>query len=225
LKFIQTGLELLIGFAALFAFTKLLGKAHFSQLTPFDFISALILGELLGNAVYDPDVNIGMVLYAIGIWGLLIWSIIMVTQKWAAFRKPLEGEPTVVIRRGELQYNALKGNRMDLNQLQTLLRQKGYFSMSQVDYAILETNGMLSVLPKSGEDVPTRSDFNFPDRKLPLPVSLILDGRLMTDNLKEAGVDENWLKTHLGNKGFSRYEDIFFAEWNGPGDLYIATYK
>jgi uncharacterized membrane protein YcaP (DUF421 family) len=216
---------LLIGFAALFAFTKMLGKAHFSQLTPFDFISALILGELLGNAVYDPDVDIWMVLFATSIWGLLIWSIIMATQKWSKLREPLEGEPTVVIRGGRLQFKALQKNRLDLNQLQTLLRQKGFFSMSQVEYAILETNGMLSVLPKPSEGTPTRAEFKLPDRPPPLPVSLILDGELIKDNLSEAGVDEAWLKLRLDQEGLSRYEDVFFAEWYGPEHLYVATYK
>ncbi|MCI3919691.1 DUF421 domain-containing protein [Paenibacillus sp. TRM 82003] len=224
-EYVQTGTELLIGFIALFLYTKVLGKAHFSKLTPFDFISALILGELLGNAVYDPDVTIREVLYAIGIWGLLLWSIVMLTQRFGGLRKSLEGEPTVLIRRGELQFKALQDNRLDLNQLQTLLRQKGFFSMKQVEYAILETNGMLSVMPKWPDAPPTRQDLDLPARTNKLPVSLILDGYLVRDNLKEAGVDEGWLKKRLAAQGFYRYEDVFFAEWNDYDDLYIASYS
>jgi uncharacterized membrane protein YcaP (DUF421 family) len=223
-EYLQTGIELLVGFAALFAFTKLLGKAHFSQLTPFDFISALILGELLGNAVYDKEVDIWRILFSTAFWGLLIWSIGLITQKWARWRKPLEGEPSVVIRKGKLEYEALKRNGLDLNQLQTLLRQKGIFSMSQVDYAILETNGMMSVLSKFKDDVPTRNDLGLPEKPNALPVALILDGQLIKDNLSEAGVDEAWLKKQLNGHHLHRYEDVFFAEWN-DNDLYVAPYK
>jgi uncharacterized membrane protein YcaP (DUF421 family) len=224
LEYATTGIELLVGFFALFLFTKVLGKAHFSQLTPFDFISALILGELLGNAVYDPEVNLGRVLFATVIWGALMWSIIMITQKWSRARKQLEGEPSIVVRRGLVQYEAMKRNRIDLNQLQTLLRQQGYFSMQEINYAILETNGMVSVLPKPKFDMPTRGELGLPDRSSRLPMSLILDGKLIEDNMREAEVDEAWLKTELAKHQLTDYNQVFFAEWNG-GELYVAPYK
>ena len=140
--------ELVVGFAALFFYMKILGKAHFSKLTPFDFVSVLMLGELLGNAVYDKHVHIGHVLYATALWGGLIWIIVTITTKYNASRKPLEGEPTVIIRNGKLLYEGMKSCRLDLNELQTLLRQSGYFSMDFVEFAVLETNGSLSVMPK-----------------------------------------------------------------------------
>ncbi|HZG77097.1 MAG TPA: DUF421 domain-containing protein [Paenibacillus sp.] len=217
--------ELVIGFAALFLYTKLLGKAHFSKLTPFDFISALTLGELLGNAIYDEHVHIGHVLYATAIWGALIYSIVWATQKWTRVRKPLEGEPTIIIRKGKLEYEAMKRCKLDLNELQTMLRQMEYFSMEWVEYAILETNGALSVMPKAKYDVPVRYELGLKDHQIALPVSLILDGELIRDNLKEAGVDEAWLQHKLAEQGITRYVDVFFAEWNGSGSLYVALYE
>jgi len=220
----RIALELLVGFVALFLYTKLLGKAHFSQLTPFDFISVLVLGELLGNAVYDREAHIGHVLFSTGLWGLLILSIVMITQKRNGSRKFLEGEPSVVIRNGILDYEAMKRCRLDLNELQTMLRQKNMFSMAWVEYAIMETNGALSVLPKSKYDSPVRYEFGLPERQTTLPVSLILDGQLMRDNLPEAGVDEAWLRERLAARGIARVEDVFFAEWNGDEHLYVCCY-
>jgi len=218
-------IELVIGFVALFLYTKILGKAHFSKLTPFDFISALTLGELLGNAIYDKGIHSGHVLFATTLWGVLIWSIVWMTQKWNSVRKPLEGEPTIIIRGGKLDYLAMKRCKLDLNELQTMLRQQQYFSMDTVEYAILETNGALSVMPKSKYDIPVRHELGLANKNSPLPVSLILDGKLIRDNLHEAGVDEPWLQSQLKHQGLSRYEDVFYAEWNGSDKLYIALYN
>ncbi len=223
-EYLLIAVELVIGFMALFLYTKLLGKAHFSKLTPFDFISALTLGELLGNAIYDEHVHIGHVLFATTLWGALIYSIVWMTQKWTRVRKPLEGEPTIIIRRGKLQYDAMKRCKLDLNELQTMLRQKQYFSMDWVEYAILETNGALSVMPKAKYDTPEHYELALPNRSKALPVSLVLDGELIRDNLEEAGVDEAWLRSKLAEQGISKYEDVFFAEWNGTEDLYVSLY-
>ncbi|TLS50336.1 DUF421 domain-containing protein [Paenibacillus antri] len=217
-------LELVIGFAALFLYTKILGKAHFSKLTPFDFVSALTLGELLGNAIYDDRIHTGHVLFATTLWGLLIWTIVWMTQKWNRIRKPLEGEPTIIIRKGNLDFDAMKRCKLDLNELQTMLRQQQFFSMEWVEYAILETNGALSVMPKPKYGTPDRSDFGLPIRSSVLPVSLILDGELIRDNLKEAGVDEAWLKEQLKKQGIGKYVDVFYAEWNESDSLYVALY-
>ncbi|WP_309123057.1 DUF421 domain-containing protein [Paenibacillus sp.] len=217
-------IELVIGFVALFLYTKILGKAHFSKLTPFDFVSALTLGELLGNAIYDKHIHVGHVLFATTLWGLLIWTIVWMTQKWNRIRKPLEGEPTIIIRKGKLEYDAMKRCKLDLNELQTMLRQQQYFSMEWVEYAILETNGALSVMPKSKYGNPDRYEFGLPDRTAVLPVSLILDGELIRDNLKEAGVDEAWLQEQLKKQGIAKYTDVFFAEWNDIDSLYVALY-
>ena len=217
--------ELVIGFGALFLYMRILGKAHFSKLTPFDFVSVLMLGELLGNAVYDKHVHIGHVLYATALWGSLIWLIVTITTKFNASRKPMEGEPTVIIRNGKLLYEAMKTCRLDLNELQTMLRQTGYFSMDFVEFAVLETNGNLSVMPKSRYDKPTRTELGLPERQVAMPVSLILDGEVIRDNFKEAGVDEAWLRERLSERGIASYDEVFFAEWHGDDALYVATYN
>ena len=87
-------------------------------MTPFDFISALILGELVGNAVYDHDTKLREILFAVLVWGLIIYIIELVTQKFKSTRKLLEGEPSIVIHKGNINYDSLKKNKMDMNQLQ-----------------------------------------------------------------------------------------------------------
>ncbi|WP_090236687.1 DUF421 domain-containing protein [Fictibacillus solisalsi] len=214
-------IEMVVGFFALFFLTKVLGKTQLSQLTPFDFISALILGELVGNAMYDPDVHIWMILFAISVWGILMYSLEILTQKSMKFRKILEGSPSIVIRKGTMDRKQMSKNKIDINQLQNLIRQKGYFSLREIEYAILETNGSISVLPKSDNQPVTRQDLKLQQQATTLPVTLIMDGTILYDNLSTAGVDEDWLIKQLKKKNFHSAKEIFYAEWKNGEDLFV----
>ncbi|KAA6451915.1 DUF421 domain-containing protein [Bacillus swezeyi] len=225
MDYIHLVVELTVGFAALFLMTKILGKTQFAQITPFDFISALILGEMVGNAIFDEEVTIWKILFAIIVWGILIYSIEVLSQKVQATRGFLEGRPSLIINKGKIDYNALKKNKLDLNQLQTLAREKGCFSLNEIDFAILETDGTLSVLPKHQYGMTTKQDLNIPYKPVQLPVSLILDGQLEKDNLHEAGFDELWLQNQLSSQNINQYSDVLYAEWRGDeGQLYITKY-
>lgn len=214
-------IEMVVGFFALFFLTKILGKTQLSQLTPFDFISALILGELVGNAMYDPDVHIWMILFAISVWGILMYSLEILTQKSMKFRKILEGSPSIVIRNGTMDRKQMKKNKIDINQLQNLIRQKGYFSIREIDYAILETNGSISVLPKSDNQPVTRRDLKLSQEETTLPVTLIMDGTILTDNLPTAGVNEEWLLKQLKQRNIHSAKEVFYAEWKKDEGLFV----
>lgn len=216
--------ELFMGFFALFIFTKVIGKSQFSQITPFDFISALILGELIGNAIYDQEVNMLDILIATTFWGFLVFAAVFVTQKKKSLRKLLEGEPSIIVYKGKFSHRALKKNHIDLNQALMLIRQKGYFSIQEIEYAILETNGMVSVLPKAQYDTPTRQDLNVQTREATLATTLILDGEVLWDNLALAGLNEDWLHKELKKQHVDHYKDIFFAEYIPGQPLFINLY-
>lgn len=223
--YLMSASELIFGFFILFAVTKSLGKTQFSQLTPFDFISALVLGELVGNAVYDHETKITEIFFAVVLWGVLIYVTEFVTQKVKKTRKVLEGEPNIVVHKGEIKYEALKKSKLDINQLQSLVRQQGYFALQDIEYAILETNGMVSVLPKPENDTPKMSDLNLPTQPAHLPITLILDGEVLYNNLKEVGFDENWLKKQLSKQGVSEFKEVLYAEWREDSPLYINKYE
>nr|MDH3082842.1 DUF421 domain-containing protein [Bacillus subtilis] len=158
-NYLSVAVELVCGLGILFIILKLLGKTQFSQITPFDFISALILGELVGNALYDHEIKIKEIIFASPLWGVLIYIIEFITQKMKSSRKFLEGEPNIVIRKGELQYKVLKKNKMDINQLQKPIEASWELFDSRSRICDFETNGMVSVLPKSDFDKPTNKDF------------------------------------------------------------------
>jgi uncharacterized membrane protein YcaP (DUF421 family) len=222
--YLSITVELFFGFAVLFILMKLLGKVQFSQITPFDFISALILGELLGNAVYDHEVKLGEIIFATTFWGLLIFSMEKITQKYIRSRAIFEGKPSIIVHKGIIDYQELKKNHLDINQLQSLTRQEGYFSLQEVEYAILETNGKVSVLPKAEFDVPKKPDLNVPLKPTHLPVTLIIDGKIISGNLQELGLDENWLKNQLEASNISDTSEVLFAEWIEGKPLHIMEY-
>lgn len=224
MEFVRIAMDLFFGFIALFVLTKVLGKNQISQITTFDFISAIVVGELIGNALYDNKIGIIKILFAVIFWGILMFMTEMITQKFKRTRAMLEGMPSIVIHQGKINYQELKKNHLDINQLQQLLRKKDAFSVREVEYAILETDGTVSVLKKSKYEKPTREDHKLSEPLVSLPITLISDGEVLWDNLKECDFNENWLKGEIEAFGFSKYEDVLFAEWKEGEGIIVQTY-
>ncbi|MFC0271897.1 DUF421 domain-containing protein [Metabacillus herbersteinensis] len=223
MDYAQMVLELIIGFIGLFIVAKILGKTQITQITTFDFISALVLGEFVGNAVFDDEVGISRILFAITIWGALIYLLETITQKWNLSRGFLEGRPSIIIHHGKISKEQLKKNKLDINQLQHLVRSKGVFSLREVEYAVLETDGTISVLRKSTYDVPTNQDLNLQPTEVHIPITFISDGVVISANLKQAGFDDGWLRKELHKKNIDRIEDVLYAEWLEGQGLHVQA--
>ncbi|MBN8199166.1 DUF421 domain-containing protein [Bacillus sp. NTK034] len=215
---------LVIGYIFLFIMAKLLGKTQITQITPFDFISAIVLGELVGNALYDQETGIPEIFFAVAVWGILIYATEILTQKFKRARKLLEGEPSIVIKKGKIVYEELKKNHLDINQLQHLLRSKDVFSIRECEYAILETDGTVSALKKPLYSTPTLQDLNLPINMIELPVTLILDGEVIWDNLKSINWDEAKLINEIKNNGANNVKGVLYAEWKKGEALHVQTY-
>jgi uncharacterized membrane protein YcaP (DUF421 family) len=218
---LSIAIELIIGFVSLLLMTKLLGKMTLVQITPFDFISALVLGDLLGNAVYDQNSGVGTILFTIGVWGALIYISELITQKFRASRGFLEGKPSIVIYDGHLDRDEMKKNKLDLNQLQNLLRQKNTFSIREVAYAFLETDGTISVLKKPEYAPPTLSNLRIHEKPPCIPLTFISDGQVDWDTIKKAGFDENWLNESLHHYQIKDYKEVFYFEWKQDEGVFI----
>jgi uncharacterized membrane protein YcaP (DUF421 family) len=224
MEFSKIAAELVIGYIALLITTKIVGKTQITQITAFDFISALVLGELVGNALYDGKIGISRILFAVALWGALIYVTELITQKKKRLRAYLEGKPTIIIANGKILRKKMKQNKLDINQLQHLLRAKGAFSIREVEYAILETDGTVSVLKKSPYELPTRQDHQMPEQLVTLPVTLIIDGEVIWDNLKEFGFSEEWLKGQIQSFGAKEYKDVLYAEWQEGKGMHVQTF-
>lgn len=145
-------------------------------------------------------------------------------MKYAWTRGFFIGYPSILIRQGQLIYSQLQRNKIDINQLQALLRKKDIFSIREVEYALLEADGSLTVLKKSEYTNPNRSDLNIPAKAANLPVSLIVDGKVAWDNLLQAGYDEEWLNQQLLAWSVQSPNQVSFAEWIEGKGMYIAKY-
>lgn len=224
IKVIYLTTELIIGFFLLFIIVKFVGKKIINQITPFTFIAAIVLGELLGNALYDHEIGVLYIIYSMALWGGLLFLVEYLGQKYLAFRGIFEGKPSVLIKNGIVDREELKKNRMNINQLQSLLRQSETFSIREVAFCYLESNGSISILKKTKYQKTTQEDFNMPIKSVYVPVTLIRDGEVLWDELIDLGFNESWLKKQLKSQGISDNKDIFVAEWLEDDGLFIQTY-
>lgn len=214
-------IELIIGFFLLFVLVKVVGRKIINQFTPFTFIAAIVLGELLGNALYDPKIGVGYIVYSMSLWGLLLFVVEYVGQKSLFFRGLFEDKPIALIKNGNVDREALKKSRMTINQLQSILRQSETFSVREVAFCYLETNGSLSILKKPKYQKTTLGDFNLPGEPAYVPVTLIRDGKVLWNEVQDLGFDESWLKNQLLSQNVTDYSEVFLAEWLEGDGIFV----
>lgn len=215
-------LKVFIGFISLYLILLITGRTSISQLTPFHFVFILMLDDFLGHVIYENNVSILKYLYAVGLWTLLMIILEFITMKYIKIRFVLLGKPFFLIRNGRLDRNAVKKSRLDVNQVLSLLRQQRVFSVREVEFAILEPNGQLSVALKSKYENVKKEDLNLAEKKIDLPKTLIIDGKVIWKTLHENGLDEQWLNNELKSNGFTDVQNIFHAEWQVNEGLYIS---
>lgn len=212
------------GLISLLIVIRLVGKKELSQVTPFDFVYLLVLGGFLEEGMYDKNVTIFHIAYTIFLWGLLIYMIEKVTVKSEWFRKLLKGECTDIISNGKVNVKALEKNKMEMEQLRILLRNQGYFSVTEIEHATLETNGTLSILPKvKGAAVTVNMlDLNPPENE---PTYLFVDeGEIKEKEVKKAGKTKEWLLAQLNKQGIEDPSVIYYGEWSETRGFYFIYY-
>jgi len=225
MNFLHLTYELIGGFFLLFILVKVVGRKIITQVTPFTFITAIVLGEVLGNALYDPKTDFLDIAYAMGIWASLLIIVEYIGQKSLLFRGLFEGKPAELIRNGVVNREALRKNRMNLNQLQSLLRQSETFSIREVAYCYLEPSGAISILKKTPYQKTTLEDFNLPNKPVHVPVTLIRDGKVLWDEIHDLGFDETWLLKQLRPHQVKAYKQVFLAEWLEGDGLHVQKLK
>ena len=196
LAFIRT----LILYGVLILVVRLLGKRQIGQMEPSEFVVALIAADLAAVPMQDGGISLlsGLIPIITILGAELIISALSLKSIW--FRKVLSGTPVVLIENGNILQKNLRQNRLTIDELINHLRQKDILDIQSVQYAILETNGNLSVFPYPNERPATAKEAGIPVKDQWYPVTLISDGKLLRDNLKVAGKDEAWLNRILKKK-------------------------
>ncbi|MEM5593098.1 DUF421 domain-containing protein [Niallia circulans] len=215
-------IKVIVGFATLFFIIIITGRTSIYQLTPFHLVFVLVLGDLLGNTIYQDKIGIFHFLYAIGLWTVLMLGIEFMTLKSKSTRSLLLGNPNIIIRDGVMDRKLLTKNKLDVNQVLSILRQNNVFSVREVKYGILEANGQISLLLKSKYQKPDKQDLNLPESPVDLPTSLIIDGEIIWDNLHELGFDQQWLDNQLTTNGFDNVKRILYADWRESEGIHVS---
>ena len=202
---------------------RLMGKRQVGELEPSELVLSLIIADLA--AVPMQDFGIPLLAGIIPILTLLALTMMLsvLTMKCVAFRTLLCGRPSVIIRRGTIDQGEMRRNRLTVDELLEELRAQGYASPAGVAYAILETNGQLSVLPWQREQPPVRGELGVEAGEPGLPLVLISDGRLLPQNLSACGCSGAWLQRQLQRRGLQGPEQVFLMTVDETGEVYLAA--
>jgi uncharacterized membrane protein YcaP (DUF421 family) len=200
---------------------RMMGKRQLGEMSPSELVIAIVISELV--AIPMQDLNSPLVNGIIPILTLLSLEILMsvFSLKSPRFRRVLSGQPCILIERGKLLQPSLKRTRITLQELTEELRQQGYTDISTVQYAIIESNGRLSVLPFPAHAPVTAQDMNVVPPEMGLPLPLISDGAVVSENLTLRGVTRAWVNDRLKEQGLA-LSDVFLLAADESLSLYWA---
>lgn len=215
----------IIGYFSILIFTKILGKQQISQLTFFDYVLGITIGSMAATLTTDLSSRAWPHWIGLITWALLGYLFQIFTVKWRFVSKMITGDPKIVIVDGLILENTLKGMNYTAYDLVQLLRNKDVFDLKEVEYAILEPNGQLSVLKKSEYKNLTPKDMKIKTQPSKLSLDVIYDGIIIEENLKRLNKERKWLLGQLKVQGIQDISEVFFATLDTNGSLYIDKYK
>jgi uncharacterized membrane protein YcaP (DUF421 family) len=198
---------------------RLMGKREIGQMQPFELVIAIMIADLASVPMADTGIPIFNGI--IPILTLLLFQLLIsiINLKSVKLRAILCGKPRILIYRGRIDEKALQKEKITINELQERLRQTNIFSLGDVEYAILETNGQISVIQKPERRNTIPEDFNITPEYEGIPYDLVVDGKIMYKNLKQIGKDEIWLNKEV-KKFKIKPEDALIVTFNGKGQIF-----
>ena len=215
-------LTALLSVTALFITTKIMGHKQVAQLDFFDYVSGITIGSIgaeLATELEEPYKP----LIALCVWGGISIILNMLAHKLPKTRKYINGTPTILLNEGKLYRKNLKKAKLDLSEFMLLCREEGYFDLEEIQTAIFEHNGKLSILPKAANRPATPEDLKTTAKATHIGVEIIMDGRVMGENLSRIGHDEKWLKEQLKLQGYTEVKDILLAIYR-PEEKKLTLY-
>lgn len=201
----------LTSIVVLFLMSKVMGRKQVSELNLFDYIIGISIGSIAAEMTLNDDIDFFEGVFAILIYAIISYLITMLTIKSIRARRLITGGPTVLIQNGKILYKNLKKSKLDVNDLLQEARTDGYFDLSQVEYALMEPNGKVSFLLKSKYQPATKKDLKIKSPYEGLCANVIIDGKVMKNNLKELGKEEDWLMTRLKNNHYDNIDNLILV--------------
>ncbi|MNI37751.1 hypothetical protein D3C73_918630 [compost metagenome] len=214
-----------LAFATLMIIARVMGKPTISQMTYHDFVASITLGAIAANMAFNDKISIWQLLTAMLTFSGIAYLLMVLSLKNRKLRKWVSGKPTVLIQEGKILENNMKKLKITLDMLNQELREKNIYNIKEVQYAVLELNGKISVLQTPDSMPATRKDLHLnPRSKQSFPIELIMDGSIIVDNLKQNDMTKEWLISQVDKKGLS-IENVNYAVISSDGSIYFDEYQ
>lgn len=212
-------------FAILLLIARVLGKQTISNMTFHDFASGITMGAIAANLAFNEKIQTSYFVFSLAVFTVTSYVVSKLALKSHTARKWISGAPTVLIDRGKILEHNMKKIKYTMDSLNQSLREKDIFNISEVEYAILENNGKLSVQRKDQYQHVTKKDLHLQTKSMStFPIELIMDGKVIEKNLSENDISMEWLVTKIAEKG-KELADVFYAVKATNGQIVFDFYK
>lgn len=202
----------------LFIIAKFMGHKQLAQLDFFDYINGITIGSIAAEMATDLEAP-WKPFFAMIIYGVVSIILSLITNKVARARKFINGTPTIVMDNGRLYRKNMKKAKLDLSEFMVLCRQEGFFNLNEIQTAVFEHNGRLTILPKSSFRPLCADDFKISLKPELIFTEVIMDGRILEENLKRMGLDRIWLTRQLENQGYKSEKEIYLGICDSENNL------
>lgn len=207
--YIDITLKLVTGMIGILTFLRITGKAQMAQITPLDTVSAFVIGALVGGVLYNPDMSMWHILFALAVWTAFN-MLVRFAMRSARLRHFIKGESVFLVKNGVINFRNFKRNSLEMEQFRLLLRQKGIFSMFEVEDVLFESNGAVTVLPT------VKASESF---------LLVNNGEFVESGLTQSGRSQTWALRVIKKNGFNSPAELFCMEWTPGKGIYFVTYE
>lgn len=210
MEILKLTLTALLSAVTLFVIAKILGHKQMSQLDFFDYITGITIGSIAAELATELE-EPWKPLVAMIIYGIITFAITILTSKFPGSRKFFNGSPTIILNDGKLYRHNMKKSKLDLSDFMVMCRQAGYFNLNDIQMAIFEYKGRLTILPKSNKRPSRPADSGLFPKQEQIFTELIMDGKILAPNLHRLGVDETWLESQLKVHGYHSPKEIYLV--------------
>lgn len=222
MEYLKVGLTALLSALALFILTKLMGHKQLAQLDVFDYVNGITIGSIAAEMATELEAPLKPFI-ALVVYALIAVALSIISNKFPASRKIIVGHPIILLDKDKLYRKNFKKAKLDLNEFLCLCRGQGYFDINQIETAVFEHNGSLSILPKADNKPLTPDDMKVYPPQEEIITELIMDGKIIEENLKKANKSVLWLSRRLEEQHISDPKEVFFAFVDNKSTL--SVYK
>lgn len=226
MQWFELTIRVFVSYFVLLAMTRLMGKKQLSHLTFFNYVTGITIGSMASSLAVDENLKLTHGVYSLILWSALTVMMEFLTLKSIKIRYWTDGRPVILIKHGEILKSSFRKTKYNLDEFNMMIRKAGIFDMQEIDYAILENNGELTILKKVEYQNLTKQDYtkSFKSTKN-LPTLVVNRGKVSSETLEEFGLNESWLEYEANKKGYKNISEIYYAEIGSDGQLFIMPVK